>query len=304
MPELPEVETTVQGLITEVVGYTIDDVWTDYASTYKAYAGQIKNTAYFDYFKREVVGATIESCSRRAKNVLIHLDNGKTILTHMKMTGHYVVGNYKKTDAFNQWIHLLFTLSCTKNGVRMQKHLGLSDVRKFAKVTLVNTQEIIAGTSTELASLGPEPLDPSCTFEVFKARLLSRPHGKLKTILMDQQVLSGIGNIYSDEMAWLAALHPESSPTCIPLPTLQKLYTSMLEVLRKGIDFGGDSMSDYRNIYGERGQFQHAHNAYRRTGKACTYPQCSGTIVRNVIGSRSAHFCDTHQIRYSLRNIP
>jgi len=115
---------------------------------------------------------------------------------------------------------------------------------------------------------------------------------------MDQEIISGIGNIYSDEMLWSAGIHPLSVASKIPLPQLKLLYKAMLEVLHKGIDFGGDSDSDYRNIYGERGKFQHKHNAYRRTGQPCPKRNCDGTIRRLVIGGHSAHFCDKHQINW------
>ncbi len=115
---------------------------------------------------------------------------------------------------------------------------------------------------------------------------------------MDQSVIAGIGNIYSDEMLWLAGIHPESSVTAIPLPKLKLLYKSMQEVLRKGIDFGGDSLSDYRDVDGKRGDFQNHHNVYRRTNEKCGKRGCKGVILRKVIGGRSAHFCNTHQIKY------
>jgi len=112
---------------------------------------------------------------------------------------------------------------------------------------------------------------------------------------MDQSIIAGIGNIYSDEMLWLAGIHPESKPGKIPENLMKLLYKSMKEVLKKGIDFGGDSMSDYRNIYGEKGQFQGKHNAYRKTGTKCARKNCKGIITRKMVGGRSSHFCSIHQ---------
>ena len=115
---------------------------------------------------------------------------------------------------------------------------------------------------------------------------------------MDQSIIAGIGNIYSDEILWRAGVHPSSQVKKIPEKNLKLMFTAMRETLKKGIDFGGDSMSDYRNIKGERGKFQNYHHAYQRTDKACDKPGCRGVIKRMVIGARSAHFCPIHQKLY------
>ncbi|HRH26384.1 MAG TPA: bifunctional DNA-formamidopyrimidine glycosylase/DNA-(apurinic or apyrimidinic site) lyase [Candidatus Paceibacterota bacterium] len=309
MPELPEVETTVLGLRKEIVGYTINDVWTDYASSYKAHKQSIKDASYFEYFKRNTVGAVIKSTSRRGKNVLVHLDNRKTILTHMKMTGHYLVGTYTfhqgekdpwrgaentplSTDSFNRRIHLVFTL--TKN--KTEKHLALSDMRKFAKVLLVDTEKL--SEVSDIKAIGPDALSSEFTYKEFKEALHKRSKGKIKQVLLDQSLIAGIGNIYSGEMLWLARIHPESIVSKIPEAQLKHLYTDMQKVLINGINFGGDSMSDYRNVYGLAGDFQNRHNTYRKTGKPCAQKGCTGTIKRIVVATRSAHFCDTHQVKY------
>ena len=310
MPELPEVQTTVNGLQKLLPGLKIIDVWTDLAvgaHTTPHLRESLKDTKFFARFKKEVTGAKIISAERRAKNILINLATGKTILVHMKMTGHMMIGKYmfdskKKIwtpdpseknqalrDPYNKFLHVVFTLS---NG----KHLVLSDARKFAKVTLLSTKE--ARDSIHLEHLGPEPLTAGFTETKMIERVMKRPNGKIKQVLMDQSIIAGIGNIYSDEMLWLASIHPESQPKNIPKPRMKILYTSLKKVLAQGIDFGGDSTSDYRNINGERGDFQHHHNVYRSTGKKCLKKNCSGIIVRKVVGGRSAHFCPVHQKKY------
>jgi formamidopyrimidine-DNA glycosylase len=112
---------------------------------------------------------------------------------------------------------------------------------------------------------------------------------------MDQSIIAGIGNIYSDEMLWSSGIHPESNPKKISNIQLLKLYKEMKDVLTKGINFGGDSMSDYRNIHGLRGDFQNHHNVYKKKNIKCSKKGCSGVIMRKVINGRSAHFCPTHQ---------
>ena len=192
MPELPEVHTTATGLQKVLPHLSITSVWTDYDSQFHKGKSNIKDTEYFKKFKSHVVGKKIVSVGRRAKNVLIHLSSGYTILVHMKMTGHLLYGKYvrqkgggKETekqkrrdekltavgvwtavdagplrdDPFNKWVHFVIMLS---NG----KSVALSDMRKFAKVTLIETKKL--GESTALKGIGPEPLEKKFTFEKIK----------------------------------------------------------------------------------------------------------------------------------------
>jgi len=299
MPELPEVTTTVKGL-NEVLPYlTITDVWSDYFINTKSVAlNTIKNKKFFDVFKKEVVGEKFLNAERRGKNILIHLSNNKTVLIHMKMTGHLLYGKYSLKDEkwvaqedgllkdpFNQFIH--FTLSLS-NG----KTLAFSDMRKFAKVTLFETDK--KESHIDLVHIGPEPL-LDLTADILTAQLSKKPRGLIKTVLMDQSVVAGVGNIYSDEILWMSGIHPERRAETLTSSEIKKIFNAMIDVLKTGIELGGDSMSDYRNIHGERGGFQNSHKAYRRTKQACLKKGCGGVIVRKVIGGRSAHFCNIHQ---------
>lgn len=287
MPELPEVQTTVNGLNKTVRGRKIVDAETSYNSSYHAGKDNIKNPKFFKLFRNKVREKKILKAERRAKNVLIHLSGGYTVIVHMKMTGHFVYDrlNYPFT-------RLDLKLN---NG----KHLVLSDMRKFAKVTLVKTSEL--EQSFHLEHLGPEPLDKNFQFKIFNSQIQKRPEGRIKQVLMDQSIIAGIGNIYSDEILWRAGVHPLSHPNHIPKENLRTMFKATKETLRKGIDFGGDSMSDYRNIKGKKGKFQEHHHAYRRTGLACDKKNCQGTIKRIVVGARSAHFCPMHQKLYLPR---
>lgn len=306
MPELPEVTTTVNGLNEVLPKLTIKDVWSDYfLRTKNKRTDTIKNKKYFDRFKKEVSGKKVISAERRGKNILIHLTGGrstsltagKTILIHMKMTGHLLYGKYfwdgKKwksnekllSDSFNQFIHLIFTLS---NG----KHLAFSDMRKFAKVILFETHK--RDGLIDLASLGPEPLD-NLSLQTLEKQLHTKPKGKIKTVLMDQSVLAGIGNIYSDEILWATGVHPERTPASLSEKELKDIWKAIGVILKSSIKMGGDSMSDYRNIYGEKGGFQNTHKVYRRTKERCLKKGCVGIIQRKIIGGRSSHFCNRHQ---------
>ncbi len=312
MPELPEVQTTTEGL-KEVLPYLyIKDVWTDLSTKDKRQKESVKNPAYFEKFREEIKDKRILDVTRRGKNILIHLEGGMTILIHMKMTGHLLFGlyDYDKNkniwlphedeknealrDPFNRFIHVVFTLTdpAQKLGDNI-RHLAFSDMRKFGKIALIDTKDL--ETVIHLEHLGPEPLDEKFTKQKMMETLMKRPTGKIKPVLMDQSIIAGIGNIYSDEILWLAGLHPEERVKNIPLPKFGLMYEAMKTTLSKGIDFGGDSTSDYRNIYGERGKFQHHHNAYRKTGEKCGKKGCCGVILRKVVAGRSAHFCSEHQ---------
>lgn len=285
MPELPEVHTTATELDRLIKGKKILDVWTSYRSSY--YRNQIKDPKYFREFKKEVLGAKFIGVERRAKNILINLDNGQTILVHLKMTGHLLHGKYKKTrgtwiadekgflkDKMNGWIRLVFTLSDNK-------HLALSDMRKFAKVTL----------EQDLDHLGPEPLEKSFTFKKFKEQINKKPNGKIKTVLMNQELIAGIGNIYSDEALWMSSIDPETSVKKLKDEKLKVLFKNIKTILRKGIRLSGDSMSDYRRPDGSPGNFQKYHAVYQRKNESCKHKSCKGKIQRKVVNGRSAHFC-------------
>ena len=310
MPELPEVQTTVNGIKKYLVGLTITDVWTDYNSSFHAGKENIKNPKYFKKFRREIVGEKIIGAGRIGKNVLINLSRDKTIVVHMKMTGHLIFGKYiynkkKNTwtatdkgalrdDPFNRFVRLVFSLSPRQaRGKLIQKSLALSDMRKFARVTLEETKNI--ATSKHLEDHGPDALDSKLTFDKFWQLLSTKPTWPIKEILMNHEIISGIGNIYSDEMLWRAGIHPLEKIGKISPQKARTLFGAMKKVLHLGMDFGGDSMSDYRNILGERGKFQLHHEAYHRIGEKCRKRGCGGTIRRIKIGGRSAHFCDKHQ---------
>ncbi len=305
MPELPEVHTTVTGLQRVLPGLTITSVWSDMWSTAKITKNTIKDRSYFPYFKKYTLNQKVTGVKRRAKHILIDLENGFTMIIHMKMTGHLMFGKYKEnkkyngrewawlpvepdtplSDPYNRHIHVVFTLKDTK-GVETQ--LVFCDSRKFGTIVVEKTVTLHLG---RLAHLGPEPLEESFTKKDFKERLMRSPSRAIKTVLMDQTIVSGIGNIYSDEMLHLAHILPTRTSKSLSEKELTLLFTSMKKVLLQGIDFGGDSTSDYRNISGARGEFHHNHNVYLRTKQKCLIKACSGVIEKQTIGGRSAHFC-------------
>lgn len=283
MPELPEVQTTVNGLHSKVLSRTFVDVWSDWEKA-------VKRPKEFKIFKKELKGKKILRVYRRAKNVILELSDGYSLLVHMKMTGHLLCGTWSMKqgkwiadedgplrDSINGFLHLIFTLD---NGTM----IALSDVRKFAKIELWPTKDLIHLHDY----LGPEPLEKSFTVEVLE-RILKSKKGKIKQVLMMPEVIAGIGNIYASEALWWAKIHPEKSAAKLNKKEIKLLCGAIQKVLKAGVDFGGDSFSDYRNIDGQKGKFEGHKKVYQREGQPCT--RCKTKIVRKVIAARSAFYC-------------
>jgi formamidopyrimidine-DNA glycosylase len=291
MPELPEVETIVTGLKKEVLNRTFLDIWTD--------TPKLVKHPDFKEFKKNIIGRKILNAKRRAKNILICLDNDYVLLVHQKMTGHLIVGNWKeekgkwaaksagplRDDSMNTYLHFIFFLD---DG----RQLALSDVRKFAKIELWKKEEL--SESKEFSRLGPEPLDPDFTYAKFKA-LFSKKIGVVKQVLMDPNFIAGIGNIYASEILFEAKIHPASRAEHLDEMDLKNLYSAIRKLLKKGVETGGASMSDFRNIYGEKGSFQKAFKVYQQEGRPCPY--CGGKVVRVTIGQRGTFYCPKCQIK-------
>lgn len=283
MPELPEVETIVRDLKKTILKLKIKDVWTDFKK-------MVKKPASFEQFKKEIVGKKILNVWRRGKNIIFNLSDNKFLLIHQKLTGHLLLGKWKfergkwtplkkgpLQEPVNRFIHLMFWLD---NG----KMLALSDLRKFAKIELLDQNEL----EKELSSFGPEPLDKEFNFERFQ-EILKNKKGKIKQVLMDQNIIAGIGNIYSDEILWQAKIHPLKNVSQLTEKELKLIFQAIKEILPKAIKLGGESISDFRRISGEPGYFDKERKVYQRAGQECI--RCHNIIKKIKIGSRSAHFC-------------
>lgn len=298
MPELPEVETTVRDLNKKILGLKIKDVWTDFKKMVKKPALLAGGLSDFDSFKKEIIGQRIEKIKRRGKNILFYLSGGKIMLIHQKLTGHLLVGKWKLENGkwkplikgaleekINTFIHLMFFLS-------NDKMLALSDLRKFAKVLVIDAKNL--DSLKDIKNLGPEPLDKNFDFEKFKERLKNR-RGKIKRVLMDQEVIAGIGNIYSDEILFEARVHPLKDVSKLSERELKEIYRAMKKILKQAIKLKGGSISDYRTPSGKRGGFDRLRRVYRREGEKC--PRCGAIIKRIKLAGRSAYFCPKCQKR-------
>lgn len=291
MPELPEVETIARGLNRKVVGLKITNAWTDWAKTIKTHT--------LEKFRWEIKGRRILRAHRRAKYIMMDLSGGKTLIIHQKISGHLLYGKWSvsgkkvqpamggpiKSDPYNRFIRFILYLN---NGYM----LGLSDVRRFGKVFLGDTEKI--ENINEIGKLGPEPLEKSFTTQKFKS-LMRRKRGVVKKVLMDPFVIAGIGNIYSDEILWYSGIAPLRRVEKLTDKELAAIYKYIRFVLKKAIGAKGDSQQDYRTLEGKFGNYQNMQKAYQLTGEKCQ--KCDGGIIKRlVIGGRSAHFCPVHQL--------
>lgn len=272
MPELPEVETTVRELRKKVLKRTFIDVWTD-AKTIKM---------DLNVFKKAINGQKIENIRRRGKNILFDLSNGCIMLVHLKMTGHLLFGKWEfikgqwtslipgvlREDPMNKFIHLMFFLD--------KGMLAFSDLRKFGKVELWKNKDI-------LKDLGPEAME--IDYPGFKSLISKR--GKIKQVLMDQKIIAGIGNIYSDEILWQARINPFKTAGDLSDKEIKAIYRAMHLILNKAIKASGTSISDFRRPSGEKGDYARLRKAYYK--KECS--RCQSLIIRKKIGGRSTHYC-------------
>lgn len=309
MPELPEVQTIVDDLNKKVVGRRIKGAWFDWPKMIKDPLDQSrhkiahKHVAIFENYLR---GEKILRVKRRAKNILIYFSGDKLLLIHQKMTGHMLVGKWeiKKAkmgkrvkeeiipiepqavvdDPYNKYIHLILYLD---NG----KMLALSDLRKFAKAILGPKEQI--ENLPELLKLGPEPLDKKFTYADFK-KIISPEKRKIKQVLMDPEVIAGIGNIYSDDILWEAKIHPFKPANKLNEAELKEIWKFTHKILEESLRLRGTSVSDYRDTAGEKGYYGEARRVYQREGEPCK--RCKTEIKRVKVGGRSAHYCPQCQV--------
>ncbi|MFI5227312.1 MAG: bifunctional DNA-formamidopyrimidine glycosylase/DNA-(apurinic or apyrimidinic site) lyase, partial [Candidatus Limnocylindrales bacterium] len=276
MPELPEVETVVRDLRGLVVGARIAGSRTSWIRTLRSGDPAV--------FEAAVRGRTILGTSRRAKLVVLDLDDGSAITIHLKMTGQlFVVLADVPVDPY---VRLAIAF---EDG----RELRFRDIRKFGRVGLARRDGPAGDLRGELGGgqgfrgFGPEPLDPGFTARAFRARLRGR-RGRLKPLLLDQAFIAGIGNIYADEALWAARLHPlRSAPSLRPADE-GRLYRAIRRILAEAVERRGSSIDDYTAPEGD-GSMQERLLVYQRAGEPC--PRCGRPVRRIVVGGRATHFC-------------
>jgi len=281
MPELPEVETVVSDLNKKIKGYRIISFWSDWPKAIKGKS--------FNDFSKEIKRRKILNARRIGKNIFIDLSGGKTLYIHLKMTGHLLVkssklkGQSKKEyyfgDKVNQYIHHIWRLEKNKN-------LEFSDVRKFAKIVLDDTDKV--NNLPEIKKLGVDAMSKDFTLKNFKDILSRQKHKTIGVILMNQEMIAGIGNIYRSEILYEAGISPIKKIFSLGSST-SKLHISIKKILKKAIRMRGTSDSDYRDTSGAPGKFQKTLKVYRKEGQKCK--KCAIIVKKIIMKQRSVFFC-------------
>ncbi len=269
MPELPEVETIRRGLIPLVVGKTIKSV--------EVLCNRIIRTPDEPaLFIMELAGETIHDIGRKGKHLLFELDHW-TLVSHLRMEGKYSV--VKQGEPYDKHTHVMFHFT---DGTDLRYH----DVRKFGTMDLIPKGHY--NLVNAIAEMGPEPIDPAFTVQQLKERIKGRKTA-IKVVLLNQQVVSGLGNIYVDEALALSHIHPLRTVDSLKKKEIDKLFDAMRSVLQKGIDLGGATIRTYVNSLGKQGLMQEDLYVYGMTGEPCKF--CSTLIEKIVVGGRGTHYC-------------
>jgi formamidopyrimidine-DNA glycosylase len=267
MPELPEVETIAQDLSLKLKGLEISSVRIIYPPVMRR-----EGPSLVHYLKgRKVVGVR-----RRGKMLLIDFERNLSLLIHLKMTGQLLF--YPREEPSDKHTHFILSFKDKNNELRFR------DVRKFGFISCVRNLDI--SCADELKNLGPEPLE--IDFPFFK-KLFQGRRARLKSLLLNQNFIAGIGNIYADEILFLAKLHPLTSASHLGHDDLKRLLKAMREVLRKAIINKGSSIRTFTNAEGKKGNFQDYHQVYGRESLSCFI--CGEKIKRLRLGGRSSFFC-------------
>ncbi|HVP89686.1 MAG TPA: bifunctional DNA-formamidopyrimidine glycosylase/DNA-(apurinic or apyrimidinic site) lyase [Terriglobales bacterium] len=280
MPELPEVETIVRGLAPGVSGRTIARA----ELLFPPLLRRPPKGGLAVLAGRRVLGAR-----RRGKMALLEVEGGLTLVFHLKMTGQLLLA---APGAAPPDRHTRLVVTFRDGG----SELRFRDVRKFGFLLCVRGEPERA--CPELSSLGPEPL--GLAFEDFR-RAVGRRKGRIKSLLLDQTVVAGIGNIYADETLFDAGVHPETPAPALTANDLRRLWESARKILARAIEAKGSSLSDYVDAEGREGSYQEFHQVYGRAGEPCG--RCGRPVRRTVVGGRGTYCCPRCQ-RKARRRLP
>jgi formamidopyrimidine-DNA glycosylase len=278
MPELPEVETVRRGLAPTLEGHRLVRV------------RQLRPDLRFpfpDGFVQRLTGATITRLDRRAKYLLGHLDRGDTLVMHLGMTGRFEVdgltpGEFDRaTDPDPRHAHVIFE---TEAGGMVTYY----DPRRFGFMGLTPTAQL--ELHPWFAGMGPEPLGPDFTADTLINAFAGRKQGP-KTLLLDQRVVAGLGNIYVSEALHRVGVSPLKPAGSITKKRIPPLVAAIKDVLAEAVEVGGSTLRDFAAADGALGYFQHRFRVYDREGEPCPTPGCGGTIARVVQAGRSTFYC-------------
>jgi len=286
MPELPEVETIKRSLAHEIVNKKIKNIWIEPSFKKKIFP----NTEKFVKF---LTGKKFAPVERRAKMLIFGVGKKDFVLTHLKMTGQLVYGpkrgqaiggghNLDQEKQPNRFTRARFNFVDGST-------LYYNDMRKFGFMKLLSQAEL----KGELAKYGPEPFDKEFTFKYFQSVLAKRRNQRIKTVLMDQQLIAGVGNIYADEICFAARVHPETRVKSLRAGKVRALFSVIKKILTKAVKHRGTSVNTYVDGAGQAGGYQRFLNVYDRQGEKCY--RCGAIIKKIKLGGRSSSFCPNCQ---------
>ncbi|HEX6860341.1 MAG TPA: bifunctional DNA-formamidopyrimidine glycosylase/DNA-(apurinic or apyrimidinic site) lyase [Caulobacteraceae bacterium] len=286
MPELPEVETVRRGLEPVLAGARLSRV--------EARRPDLRFPLPEGFVQR-LSGARIERLDRRAKYLLAPLDRGDTLIMHLGMTGRFEVETAERRVRPGDFVqavppdpkhvHVLFE---TEAGARVTYY----DPRRFGFMDLIATDQL--DQHPYFKAMGPEPLGPGLTGSYLQAAFAGRKQGP-KTLLLDQRIVAGLGNIYVCEALHRAGISPTKPAGKIARKRVEPLVTAIKDVLAEAVEAGGSSISDFAGSDGALGYFQHRFRVYDREGRPCPTTGCPGTVKRLVQAGRSTFHCPVCQ---------
>ncbi|PZV14166.1 MAG: DNA-formamidopyrimidine glycosylase [Pseudanabaena sp.] len=284
MPELPEVETVRIGLNENTLGWQIEggEVLLPRAIAYPENSGT---------FLTSIIGAEFAEWQRRGKYLIAQFSQGDRLGVHLRMTGSLLWCDRDTTVGKHTRVRL-FLKEKGKGKKERLKELRFDDQRTFGKVWWVPSNQTNESIITGLQKLGLEPFDNEFTPEHLAAKF-SRTSRPIKTVLLDQETVAGIGNIYADESLFLGKIHPQKAANSLSIDQVTALHRGIIHSLSDGIAKGGTTFSSFQNVAGLKGNYIDTAWVFRRTGKPCNI--CGTTISRIKLGGRSTHFCSQCQ---------
>ena len=277
MPELPEVETVRSGLEKWVLGWKISKVDV-------LHSRAVRNNTAYD-LRKVLPGRKIVKVDRRGKYMWLLLDNDQALIIHLGMSGQVLLPSSKEAPHR----HLRIRLSISE----IDKEIHFVDQRTFGHMTLDDLED---GIPKSVKKVAPDLFEPEFQQKVVVEKI-RKSNSEIKKLLLDQGIMSGVGNIYADETLWRAKVHPEISTADLSKKKISSIIRFATEVMSEAIEQGGTSFDDlYINVNGESGFFEQALAAYGRTDEPC--PRCGTPIRRITFGARSSHFCPRCQKKY------
>jgi formamidopyrimidine-DNA glycosylase len=293
MPELPEVESLRVSLKPYIIGQSIESVIVHKPKLVSS-SGTVRQPLPHkkEEFEKELKGKTITDITRIAKNLLIHLDSGQILLVHLKMTGQLVyqekgenkaLGGHpielSETKLPNQHSHIIFELN--------KGMLFYNDIRMFGYILLYPDEQSIH-RSGHFDEIGIDPLDEAFTFEYLYQHIHSRK-SKLKSLLLGQSIVTGLGNIYADEVCFRAGILPSRLASSLSKKEVKNLYDAIQDVIPIAVSMGGSSVANYIMADGSRGTYAREHKVYGKAGKPCQI--CGNILQKTIINTRTTVFC-------------